>query len=134
MQRKAYNEDQTPADGPYYCQPWKGMKETTSIICGGMNAILEEPQGKQVFCQCIRHRIAMANEKEPWSLKDVLLALAPVAHHHALGLALVAHHLVYLMTTHVGTTQSIGIPMRPLRSQAAAKPHAWKPLVDTDQK
>ena len=70
------------------------MKETTPIICRGMNAILDEPQGNQVFCQmneCIWQGRAMADEKEPWSLEDVLLVLAPVAHHHALGLALVAH-------------------------------------------
>ncbi|CAE7257502.1 rbcL [Symbiodinium natans] len=27
------------ADGPYYHQPWEGMKQTTPIISGGMNAL-----------------------------------------------------------------------------------------------
>ena len=27
------------ADGPYYRQEWQGMKETTPIISGGMNAL-----------------------------------------------------------------------------------------------
>ena len=27
------------ADGPYYKQEWQGMKQTTPIISGGMNAL-----------------------------------------------------------------------------------------------
>jgi len=35
----AYMLQQDEADGPYYRQPWEGMKETTPIISGGMNAL-----------------------------------------------------------------------------------------------
>ena len=43
-----------PQHGPYYRQPWEGLKETTPIISGGMNALLlsaflDEPRGNQVF-------------------------------------------------------------------------------------
>ena len=111
------------------------MKETTPIICGGMNAILDEPQGNQVFCQmneCIRQGRAMADEKEPWSLEDVLLVLAPVAHHHALGLALVAHHLIHLMTTHVGKTHvGAGVSRRATHVGSAQIILIGKPPVDT---
>mmetsp|Transcript_78150 Transcript_78150/g.171342 ORF Transcript_78150/g.171342 Transcript_78150/m.171342 type:complete len:962 (-) Transcript_78150:323-3208(-) len=35
----AYMLQQDSADGPYYHQEWEGMKETTPIISGGMNAL-----------------------------------------------------------------------------------------------
>merc|ERR1712232_1136963 len=35
----AFMLQQDEADGPYYRQPWEGMKETTPIISGGMNAL-----------------------------------------------------------------------------------------------
>ena len=50
------SQQELPQHGPYYRQPWEGLKETTPIISGGMNALLlsaflDEPQGNQVFCQ-----------------------------------------------------------------------------------
>merc|ERR1719226_173573 len=35
----AFMLQQDEADGPYYHQPWEGMKQTTPIISGGMNAL-----------------------------------------------------------------------------------------------
>merc|ERR1712039_336638 len=35
----AYMLQQDEADGPYYHQEWEGMKQTTPIISGGMNAL-----------------------------------------------------------------------------------------------
>merc|ERR1719437_221731 len=35
----AYMLQQDEADGPYYHQTWEGMKQTTPIISGGMNAL-----------------------------------------------------------------------------------------------
>merc|ERR1711879_1032892 len=35
----AYMLQQDEADGPYYHQEWEGMKHTTPIISGGMNAL-----------------------------------------------------------------------------------------------
>jgi ribulose-bisphosphate carboxylase large chain len=35
----AYMLERDVADGPYYRQPWLGMKATTAIISGGMNAL-----------------------------------------------------------------------------------------------
>jgi ribulose-bisphosphate carboxylase large chain len=35
----AYMLERDSADGPYYHQEWLGMKPTTSIISGGMNAL-----------------------------------------------------------------------------------------------
>merc|ERR1712056_100160 len=35
----AFMLQQDEADGPYYPQPWEGMKQTTPIISGGMNAL-----------------------------------------------------------------------------------------------
>jgi ribulose-bisphosphate carboxylase large chain len=35
----AYMISQDSADGPYYHQEWLGMKPTTPIISGGMNAL-----------------------------------------------------------------------------------------------
>ena len=35
----AYMLEQDVAEGPYFKQPWLGMKPTTAIISGGMNAV-----------------------------------------------------------------------------------------------
>merc|ERR1712151_624406 len=35
----AFMLQEDEADGPYYPQPWEGMKQTTPIISGGMNAL-----------------------------------------------------------------------------------------------
>merc|ERR1711968_139380 len=35
----AFMLQQDEADGPYYHQEWQGMKQTTPIISGGMNAL-----------------------------------------------------------------------------------------------
>jgi ribulose 1,5-bisphosphate carboxylase large subunit-like protein len=37
LQKRATQQDE--ADGPYYHQTWEGMKQTTPIISGGMNAL-----------------------------------------------------------------------------------------------
>ena len=34
------------ADGPYYHQEWEGMKQTTPIISGGMNALRLPPSSR----------------------------------------------------------------------------------------
>ena len=117
--------DQTQADGPYYRQPWKGMKETTPIICGGMNAILNEPQGNQVFCQmneCIWPKLS-TNGVRAW--------ISSVAREATIGSTHVGPHSFGLSLVTTNTLPVFGICLTATKERAMLWKcwWAWPTLV-----